>query len=113
MKRSRESIGRFLCRASELSPATLTSGQAFRWVLDEEKKTWFSPLESTVFGVRWVDEVVEFEYEPRSMSEEQAREKLFAYFRLDVSIASLITEWKKRDKLFGTTDEGFGLRLLR
>lgn len=117
MKRSRspESLFLRLCGAKELSVATLTSGQAFRWVLeDEERQTWASPLGNTVFRLRWREEEVEFEYAPKkTMTEDQAKEKLRNYFRLDTDMHALIHDWKKRDPLFGSSADNVGLRLLR
>jgi hypothetical protein len=113
MKRSRESFLR-LCGASELSVATLTSGQAFRWIPEnEEKSKWASPLGNTLFRLQWHDEEVQFDFVPRLMSEEQARQKLRNYFRLDADMSALIEEWKRRDPLFGPSQENVGLRLLR
>ena len=104
-----------LCRASELSAATLTSGQAFRWVLDEAKGVWRSPLGgSAVFSLSWTeDEQVVFVVDPPGvMSAEAARAKLREYFRLDCDLAAMTRVWQARDSQFVAT-AGVAVRQLR
>lgn len=115
MKRARGSFGRVLCGAKELSASTLTSGQAFRWKLLEDGKTWRCPLRNMVVNLQWTEEgFVEYVVEPAgSMSDAQTDEFLRDYFRLDRNLEELIRGWKARDALF----EGYvlesGLRQLR
>ncbi len=112
MKRARANVQQVLCRASELSAATLTSGQAFRWV--QEGAAWRSPLGSAVFSLSWTeDEQVVFAVDPPGvMSEEAARAKLRDYFRLDCNLEAMTREWQARDPQF-VAAPGTAVRQLR
>jgi N-glycosylase/DNA lyase len=114
MKRARAVAQQVLCRASELSPATLTSGQAFRWAQHENEGVWRSPLGSVVFSLSWTeDEQVVFAVDPPGvMSEDEARAKLRDYFRLDCDLATMTREWQARDPQFVATP-GAAVRQLR
>ena len=53
MKRARSVGSRVLCSARELTPDTLTSGQAFRWRRNEAGDEWSSPLHGRLFRLTW------------------------------------------------------------
>jgi N-glycosylase/DNA lyase len=103
MKRARLTSSQILCQASELSPQTLTSGQAFRWRLDEG--IWKSPLAHRVYSLKWNEEEnVEFAVEPAATSGDDdasgARAFLRDYFRLDFDLERATNDWLARDKHF-------------
>jgi N-glycosylase/DNA lyase len=98
MKRAAPSFS-VLCSARELSVATLSSGQAFRWRFDEDKKCWLSPLGSSVYRLYFQEAQVEFEVIPPGDAAVH-RAFLRDYFRLDVDLDALVAQWRKRDAKF-------------
>ena len=100
MKRARV-LSQILCRADELSAQTLTSGQAFRWRLDEGTNVWKSPLQQRcVYSLHWNElDQVEFDVEP-ALDPTEALAFLRDYFRLDFDLSRATTDWLARDKHF-------------
>ncbi|TPP65728.1 N-glycosylase/DNA lyase [Fasciola gigantica] len=84
--------------------ATLTSGQAFRWIYNAELNEWYGVINGTLWRLRQSDNShsVEFHMLPNSSSLPRCHDPpdLVNYFRLNVSLSTLLTQWRTNDRQF-------------
>lgn len=114
--------------------ATLTSGQAFRWIFHDELNEWHGVINARLWRLKQPKSdgpVYFFHYQTASRNSNSTNdssqpEDLVDYFRLAVNLPKLVINWQSSDPLFAcyssthpesgfslSPNEAYGIRLLR
>ncbi|TGZ45664.1 hypothetical protein CRM22_011169, partial [Opisthorchis felineus] len=114
--------------------ATLTSGQAFRWICDDKLDEWYGVVNARLWRLKQSKAggpVYYYYYQTAAKNSDVTNctdqpEDLVDYFRLSIDLPSLLARWQSSDALFASysstrsesvnslsCDEAYGIRLLR